>query len=327
MSSSPTQDGAWEWTIDYARKFGLDDMYHTLTPEQVAERCSSPVLRGGMRVPDGAHVQPARLARGLRRVLLDRGVRIYEGSDVVHYEGGARPFAQTARGRVDSKAIVLGTGAYAAADPRFRRKILPLASYMIVTAPAPERLEDIGWTHGEGLYDFRWALHYVRTTRDGRIVMGSPTYGPGLTHRVDYDEAFVGGLVRDLVRWFPSFADVPIECGWGGPIDSTAAHTPFYGTMRGGNVHYALGFMGEGIGPTHLAGKVLSGLALGEDDEYTSLPMVGTSPRSFPPRPILTPGAALVYRSIVRKDSAQDHGRSPGRLTDFIAGLPARFGY
>ena len=35
---------------------------------------------GGVFTPDLAIVQPARLARGLRRVVLERGVRIFEGS-------------------------------------------------------------------------------------------------------------------------------------------------------------------------------------------------------------------------------------------------------
>ncbi len=46
---------------------------------EVRARFDSPVFRGGVLVPHGATVQPARLARGLRRVLLERGVRIFEG--------------------------------------------------------------------------------------------------------------------------------------------------------------------------------------------------------------------------------------------------------
>jgi glycine/D-amino acid oxidase-like deaminating enzyme len=235
--------------------------------------------------------------------------------------------AQSPNGKVNGRKLVLATGAYAAADRNFSRKILPLASYVLVTEPAPDRLAEIGWVGGEGVYDYRWALRYVRTTPDGRIAFGSPMYGPGLRPRVDFDAEYLAELSDALVSWFPNFKDVGIECGWGGPIDSTAAHVPFFGTLRAGNVHYAMGFMGEGIGPTHFAGRVLSGMALGIDDEYTRLPLIGVAPRSFPIKAVLAPGAAIAYRSIVRKDRAEDRGESPSRVTEFMAGLPARFGY
>jgi len=39
---------------------------------------------------DGAQVQPALLARGLRRVLLERGVTIHEGTEVTRLDAGPR---------------------------------------------------------------------------------------------------------------------------------------------------------------------------------------------------------------------------------------------
>ncbi|HVK07235.1 MAG TPA: protoporphyrinogen oxidase, partial [Gemmataceae bacterium] len=48
------------------------------------------------------------------------------------------------------------------------------ADDVVLTAPAPERLEDIGWTGGECVTDIRSALHYFRTTPDGRIARPPP---------------------------------------------------------------------------------------------------------------------------------------------------------
>ena len=36
------------------------------------------------------------------------------------------------------------------------------------------------------------------------------------------------------------------------------------GTLDGAPVHYAFGFTGNGVGPSHLAGRVLASLASGE---------------------------------------------------------------
>ena len=39
----------------------------------------SPAMRGGALMPNAATIQPARLARGLRRALEQRGVTVLEG--------------------------------------------------------------------------------------------------------------------------------------------------------------------------------------------------------------------------------------------------------
>ena len=93
------------------------------------------------------------------------------------------------------------------------------------------------------------------------------------------------------------------------------------------NVHYGLGFTGGGVGPSHLAGKILSGLALGEDDEFTRLPLVGIEPKKFPPEPLLSPGAAITQAAMVRKDEAEDDGRRANPLVNLVARMPRRVGY
>jgi glycine/D-amino acid oxidase-like deaminating enzyme len=232
---------------------------------------------------------------------------------------------------VSATSAVIGLGAYAASLPAFRRAILPRSSTIVLSAPAPERLEDIGWTGGEGVYDYRSTLHYLRTTRDGRIAFGGAGartgLGTGLGPRMDFDEAAVARLVGDLHRWFPSFRDVPIECAWGGPIDVTGLHLPFLGTLPSGNLHYALGFTGGGVGPCHLAGRILSSLAVGAEDDFTRLPIVGAEPKPFPPEPLRSPGALLVTRAILRKDDAEDVGGRARAPVDFLARMPRRLGY
>jgi glycine/D-amino acid oxidase-like deaminating enzyme len=331
ISTSPSQDGAWRENAETARRLGADQEYVGLSPDEVAARFRSPVARGGVFMPGAAHVQPARLARGLRRVLLERGVRIFEGTPVLRFRGGSPAEAETPGGRARAGSAVVGLGAYAAELRRFRRAILPRASYIVLTAPGSEELEAIGWTGGEGVYDYRSALHYLRTTPDGRIAFGGASsnagLGNGMGPRMDFDESSVARLVRDLHRWFPSFRDVPLECAWGGPIDVTGLHLPFLGTLPPGNVHYALGFTGGGVGPCHLAGRILSGLAVGANDEYTNLPLVGAEPKPFPPEPLRSPGALLVHKAILRKEQADDEQRRPNPLVDFVARLPRRLGY
>jgi hypothetical protein len=71
----------------------------------------------------------------------------------------------------------------------------------------------------------------------------------------------------------------------------------------------------------------LSGLALDVDDEYTSLPLVGATPKRFPPSWLFRPGERVVSAAILRKDRLEDDERRVGLLTSTLAHLPRRLGY
>ena len=332
VSTAPAQDGAWDRMVQGVRDAGVPDQFVHLSAEEVQANCRSPIFRAGMIARRQATIQPARLARALRRVLLEAGVRIYEGSPVRRFGTASPAIAETPGGSIRADAAVVALNAWASQWKRFRRTIMPRGTYIVLTQPAPEKLEAIGWTGGEGIYDFRTALRYLRTTNDGRIAFGAASaragMGTGLGPRMRYDDGSVAALIRDLHRMFPEFRDVELDCAWGGPIDVTGLHLPFFGSMGpAANVHFGLGFTGGGVGPSHLAGKILSGLAVGADDEFTRLPLVGIEPKRFPPEPFLSPGAAITQAAMVRKDEAEDDGRTPNPLVNFVARMPRRLGY
>jgi len=333
VASSPAQDGAWESLVDEARRLGVaDGRFVELDRAAVRARCDSPVFGAGLLQPENATLQPARLALGLRRALLERGVRIHEGSTVARFAEGPPVTVETRDGAmVTADRGVIGLGAWASSLPTFRRAIVPRGTYIVVTEPAPERLADIGWTGGEGLADWRTALRYLRTTPDGRIAFGAASaaagVGIGLGPRLRYDERSVGKLLEDFHRFFPSWDGVAMDAAWGGPMDITGRHLPSFGTLPGGTMHYGLGYTGGGVGPCHLGGKILSALALGVEDEHTALPLVELGMMRFPPEPFRSVGATLTQHAIVRKDEAEDRGRRTDPLTSFVAKLPRRMGY
>src|SRR5439155_617892 len=205
-------------------------------------------------------------------------------------------------------------------------------SYIALTAPAPDRLRELGWTNGMGLSDYRAALHYVRTTPDGRIAFGVAGMQPGLARsigpRFDWDARPVRIAVQDLHRMFPTFAGVPVEAAWGGPIDVSGLHLPFFGSLEGTGVHYGLGYTGNGVGPSHLGGRILAAKTLRTDEpDLFALPLVAERPLRFPPEPLRSPGALVVNAAIRRRDSLADRDRRPNPLVEFVARLPRRLGY
>jgi glycine/D-amino acid oxidase-like deaminating enzyme len=312
--------------VELAREVGAADELYALTSEEVQKRCASPAFRGGAIMGDGASVQPARLARGLRRVVLEQGTAIHEGTQVTRLEGTN---AITPRGQVTADHAVLAVNAWGVGWPQINRSLVAWSSYIVLTAPAPEKLRAIGWIGGELITDFRTSLRYFRTTPDGRIAFGG---GGGRARRtVDRmftaDERAVAETAAGFRLMFPSFADVPIEDAWGGPIDVSPTHLPTFGRIGTANVYYAAGYTGNGVAPTHLAGQVLADLITRSDSDNVRLPLVNAKPPTFPPEPFRSWGAAVVRRAMIEKETAEENGRKPGFLVSQLARTPRRMGY
>ncbi len=331
VATSPQAEGRWGSTIEAARRLGVHDEFQVLSSEEVRKRCDSPAFGGGVFVADAANVQPARLARGLRRVLLERGVRIFERTPVRRFAFQRPAIAETPGGTVRAAEAVIGLGAWTTWWKRFHPYLTVRGSYIVLTAPAPDLIERINWTGGEAVRSLRSAIHYTRTTPDGRIAFGLGGLQRGLATRIDgrydHDPKMLAQVARDFRRLFPAFADVPLEAGWGGPINVSGFALPFFGTTGAGNVHYGFGYTGNGVGPSHLGGKILAALATHADDGFTRLALVTKSPKRFPPSAIRYPGMLVVNAAIRRKDDAEDAGATPNPLVGTIATIPHRFGY
>jgi glycine/D-amino acid oxidase-like deaminating enzyme len=207
------------------------------------------------------------------------------------------------------------------------------SSYIVLTEPIPDRLADIGWTGGEGLADARFTLHYLRTTPDGRITIGGGGGRAGFGGRIG--AAFTDDLgdarraAAGLRHLFPSLADVRIEDAWGGPIDITADHLPWFGSIAGRPIHVGHGYSGNGVAPSMIGGRILAAKALEHaSDPVLALPLAcGRPPRPFPPEPARYVGARLIREAAVRRESMEEADRDPGPILRELSRLPRRLGY
>ena len=91
----------------------------------MARRAGSPVHLGGIWDRSGARIQPALLARGLRRIAIEQGVQIREQTPVVEVLRGRPPVLRTPFGAVVAEKVVLATNAWLCALPEIRRAVLP----------------------------------------------------------------------------------------------------------------------------------------------------------------------------------------------------------
>ena len=328
VSTAPAFDRPGRGAVAAAAALGAPGRVVELSEREVRERCDSPVFRGGVLIADFATLQPARLALGLRRRLVERGALVFENSRVRELQGAT---ARTAGGQVRAGAAVLAVGSAVRSLPGLRSRLTVTSSHIVLTEPVPDVIGELGWTGGECITDGRTLLHYFRTTRDGRILLGwgggRLAYGARLNGRVEVDPDVAGETHAGLVRIFPALAGRRITHAWGGPIDVSPSHIPQIGSLPGAPVHFAFGYTGNGVGPSHLAGRTLASLALDRRDEHTRLPIVDAGPGArVPPEPLTWLGGSLVRAALIRRERAAENGAVADPFTRAICAAPRALG-
>jgi len=323
-ATSPAQVGSWEGAVAAAEAYG-EHPFELLSAEEVQARTGSPVHLGAAYEKSAATVQPAFLARGLRRVALERGVRIHERTAMVDLdrEAGA---VRTPSGAVRAGAVVLALNAWAIKIPELSRALVAVASDMVATAPMPERLAESGWTGGEAISNSRLMVHYYRTTKDGRVAFGRGggrlAFGGRVNSNFDYSGGQTEELKGELVRLVPAAEGVPVTNAWGGPIDRTTDGLPFAGRLPGRvPIVYGTGYSGNGVAPSLTFAKILASSALGLADEWSGAGLNRGVPARFPPEPVRFLGGVVVRAAVRRKEGREDRGLTCDPVTGAVAGL------
>lgn len=147
-ATNAAQVGATDAVIAALEHKGINS-FRRLPLEQVQRLAGSARHLEGWFSPAAATVQPGKLVRGLRRVALQRGVRLYEGTAMTGLEHGAPVQVRTAHGTLRADRVVLGLNAWMArVFPQFERSVAIVSSDMVITEPCPELLRQIGLTAG-----------------------------------------------------------------------------------------------------------------------------------------------------------------------------------
>lgn len=208
---------------------------------------------GGFVDMRSGHLHPLNLVLGEARAAAGLGVKIFEESEVVALEGGAKPFAQTALGRVDAAAIVLaGCTDHAFHRGRLRGLVFPTGSYIIATEPLSESLAAEINPRDLAVADSNVVLDYYRLSADRRMLFG------GRCNYSNRDPKDLGATLRPrLVELFPQLADVRIEFAWGGRIGIVLNRAPAIGRLEP-NLYYMEGYCGHGVNTTHIAAEIVA---------------------------------------------------------------------
>ncbi|MFC6357384.1 NAD(P)/FAD-dependent oxidoreductase [Luethyella okanaganae] len=309
FARSSTQLSAARSEVEQAADFGVDKL-ELWDAAEVKSRFGAsglgdePTAVGASFDPACARVQPAKLVRGLARVVEGLGVCVYERTEVTNWFARRVRFRSTDAGGstfdgiVTTETIVIAVEGYGARLPRVGRHILPIYSLMIATEPlSDDAWREIGIEHGQTFADYRHLLVYGQRTADNRFAFGGRGaryhWGSEIRPEYDHDGRVFEHLRRTLADLFPAAGMAAVTHHWGGPLGvprdwhATASYNPKTGVALAG------GYVGDGLSTTNLAGRTLSDLIREEQTELTALPWVNHRSPQWEPEPLRFLGANL----------------------------------
>lgn len=262
--------------------------------DRIREEVGSDAFFGGLLYRKAAQMHMGRFAAGIADAASHHGARIFENAPVTALarEGGGHRVT-TPRGSVSAKQVFLATGP-SQKGPFFwfRRRIIPVGSFIIATQPLTESQIDSIMPARRNATTTKNIGNYFRISPDNRLIWGgrarfalsSPT-----------SDAKSGAILKaQMVQVFPQIADARIDYCWGGIVDMTADRLPRAGEHQG--MHYAMGFSGHGaqmsVHMGQMMARVLGGDAAANPFRELSWPAIAGH---FGP-PWFLPAVGLYYR-------------------------------
>jgi glycine/D-amino acid oxidase-like deaminating enzyme len=216
---------------------------------------------GAILSPSAADVDPVQLSRGLLRVAVARGARLFEG-EAVEYDAASRTVCVGLNGgcQVEARAVILATG-YVMPSIVHSHMQTTSSSWAIATRPQPQNL----WKDGALIWEDSKDYLYARTTLAGRIIIGGEDSDRVIDPEArDHSIAEKSRLlVQKLTALWP-MADTDIEFRWAGTFDTTSDGLPLIGPVPGAKgIYAAYGYGGNGITFSFLAAQLIGDLIAG----------------------------------------------------------------
>jgi gamma-glutamylputrescine oxidase len=280
-----------------AKEFGYG--LELMTTAEVRAVLKSSKYHQALHDPASFHFHPLNYSRALATAIEASSGRIYEGSRVVATDlHRPEKVVRTAGGEVRARDVVLAGGGYTDdLVPRLRRSILPIATYVLLTEPARDRIAEAIRTP-MAISDNRRAGDYYRLVDDGERLL----WGGRITTRTTEPRRLAEMMKRTMISTYPQLAGVRIDTAWSGLMAYARHLMPLIGRLQPG-IWYAFGFGGHGMNTTAIGGTVVAEAILGQSDRYRLFEPFGLA---WNGGPFGTAAAQLTYWTYQAMDLARE---------------------
>jgi glycine/D-amino acid oxidase-like deaminating enzyme len=220
------------------------------------------ITRAGAIVsPGAADADPMLLARGLLKIAVSRGARLFEAEAVAFDAAGRSAIVQLKNGRqIEARSVVLATGYVMPGIVQSTVQKVS-SSWAIATKPQPQNI----WKGAALIWEDSKDYLYARSTVTGRIIIGGEDSDeivePDERDRVIPEKSRV--LAKRLAALWPP-AKIDIDFRWSGTFDTTTDGLPLIGPVPGcKSIYAAYGYGGNGITFSFLAAQLIGDLIAG----------------------------------------------------------------
>ncbi|MVT09928.1 NAD(P)/FAD-dependent oxidoreductase [Chitinophaga tropicalis] len=251
-----------------ARKtLGFDVKYWDA--EEIADKMGF-AAPGGIFSNMAAQTDAYMLTHCLHQYNTRKGVSIYDRTtvtDIIHQKNGVT-LKTTAGYNIKAKYLVVATGYEAA---RYIKE--PLIELRSTYAVASEYIPgEEYWYKNCLMWETKDPYLYMRPTKDHRILIGGRDekfYNPARRDRLINSKA--KSLTEDFHKKFPHLTFIP-ELRWTGVFITTKDGLPFIGEYKAmPRTLFALGFGGNGITFSQIAGMMITDIIKGKNNPFTKL--------------------------------------------------------
>ena len=239
----------------------------------------SDAYHGGTVFPRHASLDPARFHRGLLAAVRAAGAQVVDHCAALNVDRQVGGFeVTTEKGTVRARDVVLATNGYTGGVlPWFRRRVIPIGSYVIATEPLPPELMDRLFPKNRIASDTRKVVYYYRASPDRRRVL----FG-GRVSASETDPRQSGPrLFEDMCAIFPELRGFRISHSWMGTVAYSFDELAHTGVHDG--VHFAMGYCGSGVSMASYLGMRVGQKVMGLRDGATAFDDL-----PFPTRPLYT---------------------------------------
>jgi gamma-glutamylputrescine oxidase len=244
--------------------------------------------------PQSFHIHPLNLALALATDIEKRGGRMHERSEAVGLEHqGAAWRLRMPAGEIAARHVVLaGNADLGRVQPRLARAVLPVATYVAVTAKLGRRLaEAIRWPGA--ISDTRRAGDYYRVVDGDRLL-----WGGRITTDTREPPRLRAMMRADMLAVYPQLGDIAIEYAWPGIMGYASHMMPQVGEIEPG-LWVCSAFGGHGLAQTAAGADAVAAGIAGEHDRWRLFEPFGVR---WAGRPLGRIATQLVYWRLQASD-------------------------
>ncbi|WOH36737.1 FAD-dependent oxidoreductase [Thalassotalea fonticola] len=280
----------------------------------IQQQVGSPKFLAGLQYKDGhtGIVDPIRICWGLKKVLLELGVKIFENTPLTKLTplGKSQMTAVCNGVTVIADKVLMATNAYNVCLKKVNVNTIPVWDYQLATEPlSPEQMESIGWFKSRhALGDHANMFHYFRLTKDNRITWG----GGGSvryyfnkdtgSHCADIPERFEQ-LSKEFFETFPQLTGIKFSHRWSGILATSTRFCMVPGVAFNGRVAWAVGYTGLGVCASRFGARVGIELLGYQPSDILNMQFVKKAPMPWAPEPIRWLGYKVTHNALVKADA------------------------